>query len=106
MVTTFAFLDQYYGAQALATEASIFDASFIKLRQVTLSYKLPTDFVNRLSIKSARVSFTGRNLLILRSGLSELGIDPEALYNTNNSGFEYATLPTVRSIGLNLNLKF
>jgi len=104
--TTFVFLDQYYGALGLATESSIFDASFIKLRQMTFSYTIPENIVNKVSIKNARVSVTGRNLLILQSGLSELGIDPEALYNTNNSGFEYATLPTLRSIGLNLNLKF
>jgi len=99
-------LDQYYGALALATESSIFDASFIKLRQMTISYNLPDQLMDRFSIKGARVSLTGRNLWILQSGLAELGIDPEALYNTNNSGFEYATLPTIRSIGLNLNLKF
>jgi len=104
--TTFAFLDQYYGALSLATETSIFDASFVKFRQLTFSYDLPSEFLKKFSIKGARVSLTGRNLFIIQSGLSELGIDPEALYNTNNSGFEYATLPTLRSIGVNLNLKF
>jgi len=104
--SVFAFLDQYYGGLALATETSIFDASFVKVRQVALSYNLPSSFLSKFSIKSARLSVTGRNLFIISSGLSELGIDPEALYNTNNSGFEYATLPTNRSVGVNLFIKF
>jgi len=44
-------------------------------------------------------------LFFLKNGLSDLGMDPEAVYGTSGSGFEFASLPTPRSIGINLNIK-
>lgn len=104
--TQFVFLDQYYGRLAGIAEHSTFDASFIKVRQATLTYKLPYKIIKRTPFKAARFGITGRNLFFIQNGISHLGLDPEALYNTNNYGLEFATLPTTRSIGFNLNFKF
>jgi len=101
----FVFLDRYYGELANIAEHSLFDASFIKVRQFVLSYDLPQSFIEKTPIRGLRVGLIGRNLFFLKNGLSDLGMDPEAVYGTSGSGFEFASLPTPRSIGINLNIK-
>ncbi|MFY0601989.1 MAG: SusC/RagA family TonB-linked outer membrane protein [Cyclobacteriaceae bacterium] len=100
------FLDQYYGRLAGIAEHSMFDASFVKIRQAVLGYDLPNNIVSKTPFSKVHFGIVGRNLFFLMNGLSDLGIDPEAVYNTGGAGFEYASLPTTRSLGFNLNLKF
>jgi len=104
--TEFVFLDQYYQALGNIAEHSIFDASFIKVRQIILNYELPVSLVEKTPFKGIRVGIVGRNLFFLHNGLSELGMDPESVYSTSGSGFEFASLPTTRSFGMNVNIKF
>ncbi|MFH5832643.1 SusC/RagA family TonB-linked outer membrane protein [Halalkalibaculum sp. DA384] len=91
----------YYGYHN--TEVSIFDASYIKLREVTLSYNLPYRWLQNLPIKSADVSVTGRNLLLLHSNAPN--IDPEtAIANDIAQGLEFGQIPSARSVGFNISL--
>jgi hypothetical protein len=55
----------------------VFDASFVKLREVTLSYQLPSSFTNRIfrGAGSSRIELSGRNLI---KWTSYPGVDPEA----------------------------
>ena len=99
-------LDQYYSTVATVAEENIFDASYIKLRQATLSYRFDDRFVERTPLNGLSVALTGRNLFFLQNGLSELGLDPEAVYNIGGSGFEYSTIPSQRSFGVSLNARF
>jgi hypothetical protein len=55
--------------------------------------------------KGASVSVVGRNLLMIMKNTPN--IDPESTYNSGNAqGLEYYGAPSVRSFGINLNLKF
>ena len=86
-------------------EASIFDGSFIKLRELSIGYQIPTALLNGLFIKSAKVSFVGRNVAVLFKNIPH--IDPEFDRNGGNAyGFGYGELPTTRSLGFNVNLTF
>jgi TonB-linked SusC/RagA family outer membrane protein len=98
-------LDDYYGRISNAASESIFDASYIKLRQATLGYTFPTVRLGGTELRDLSISLTGRNLFFLQNGLSDLGLDPEAVYNIGGGGFEYSSIPSTRSFGINLNVK-
>lgn len=89
-----------------ALDDYLYDASFIKLRNVTLSYDIPRPLLNGTGfVRAATVSLVGRNLWILMSRAP--GIDPETnMYSGNSQGMEANGLPPTRSIGFNINLKF
>ena len=88
-------------------EGSIYEASYIKLREVRVSYTLPSSFMNKIGwIQTAKLSVVGRNVAMLYNTHPQ--IDPELnIYGGNLQGaLYYATLPSTRSIGANLNLTF
>jgi TonB-linked SusC/RagA family outer membrane protein len=86
-------------------EEFIYDADFVKLREVTIGYQLPSHLLNKLKIRSGKVSLVGRNLLLLHSKVEN--IDPESTYNEGNAqGMDFFQLPQTRSYGVNLNLSF
>ena len=83
----------------------MYDASFVKLREVKLSYALPSKWISHIGFAGASVSLVGRNLLILHKNVPN--IDPETAFNNGNAqGLEDLTLPTTRSYGFNINFKF
>lgn len=86
-------------------EHFIYDASFVKLRELTFGYKIPYKILSKTPIGSASISFVSRNLFIIYKNTPN--IDPESNYNNGNGqGFEYGSLPSRRSFGFNLNIKF
>ncbi|KAA5540819.1 SusC/RagA family TonB-linked outer membrane protein [Adhaeribacter rhizoryzae] len=86
-------------------EAAIIDASYVKLREVSLGYQLPAFLTNRIKAQSARVSLVGRNLAILFRNNPH--IDPEVDSQGGNAqGFTYGQLPNSRSMGVSLDIKF
>jgi len=96
---------QYYKSFRTIDEANIFDASYVKLREVKLSYNLPSKWLKPLNLQGASVSLVGRNLWIIHRNVED--IDPEVAFNTGNGqGLESLSNPTTRSYGLNLNIKF
>ncbi|RFZ81666.1 SusC/RagA family TonB-linked outer membrane protein [Mucilaginibacter terrenus] len=95
----------YYKGFTNVDEAFVYSASFIKLREVKLGYTFPARWVKGIGLQSATVSVVGRNLWIIHKKVPN--IDPETAFNTGNGqGLEDLTLPTVRNIGFNVNLKF
>lgn len=83
----------------------VYKSDFLKLRQIIIDYTLPTKWLGRSPFKAASVSIVGRNLAILMSKIPN--IDPESTYNNSNAqGLELAGVPSTRTFGLNLNLKF
>lgn len=86
-------------------EEFIYDASFVKLREVQISYNLPSRLFTRTPIKFASVSLVARNLWLVYSNVDNL--DPESLYNSTNRGIglEHSGVPQTRSIGINLNVR-
>ena len=87
-------------------ELDVYDASYVKLRDLTLNYKLPSRWFERNFITSASVAFVGKNLWLIYSGVPN--IDPESNFSSNNNaiGQEYAALPTTRSLGFNVRIVF
>jgi len=87
------------------SEEFVYDASFIKLRSVALSYSLPASILKRGFVKGATIGLVARNLLTLMKHTPN--IDPESnLTNTNAQGLELSGYPAVRNLGVNVNLKF
>jgi TonB-linked SusC/RagA family outer membrane protein len=84
-------------------EQYVYDASFIKLRELTLTYTLPPTLTNRLRVSNAAVSFIGRNLW-LHDNVPN--IDPETAFDTSNQhqGLEYGQVPTAKSFGFALSV--
>ncbi|MEO6704625.1 MAG: TonB-dependent receptor, partial [Ginsengibacter sp.] len=84
----------------------VFDASYAKLREATLSYELPESVVKNLRVvKGIEVSIIGRNLWIIHKNLPYS--DPEENLSSGNiQGYQSGAYPTTRSIGFNLKFKF
>jgi hypothetical protein len=87
-------------------EAWLYDASFIKLREVNLTYAIPSSLIESLPISRASVGVEIRNALLLYSSVS--GVDPSAIQNgaTGFSFWEGGGLPGTRSVGFNVNVTF
>ena len=83
----------------------MYDASFIKLRQVSVGYRLPSKLLSSTPVQSASLSFVARNLFLLYDTLDN--VDPESNYNnTNGQGLDYFGAPQTRTYGLNLKVTF
>jgi outer membrane receptor protein involved in Fe transport len=83
----------------------IYDASFVKLRQVSISYDLPQTWFNNLPVQNLSLGVVGRNLWIIHKNIPH--VDPETAMGSGNiQGYEAAQLPTPRSIGFNLEASF
>ncbi|HRP57899.1 SusC/RagA family TonB-linked outer membrane protein [Agriterribacter sp.] len=96
---------QYYKSFRTIDEANVFDASYVKLREVRLGYTFPLAWIRSAGFESASVALVGRNLWIIHKEVPH--IDPETAFNTGNAqGLESLTLPTTRSYGFNITLKF
>ncbi|MFO7847252.1 MAG: SusC/RagA family TonB-linked outer membrane protein [Balneolaceae bacterium] len=98
--------DLYYIDQFYNKEAWIEDASYIKLREVKLSYNIPGDYLERLPLNRATVALDMQNPLLIYSNTD--GVDPSAIQNNANGfGFwEGGGMPGTRTIGFNINLGF
>ncbi|PHX84296.1 MAG: SusC/RagA family protein [Flavobacteriales bacterium] len=92
-----------FGYARNAQESHVWDASFIKLREVAINYSFPMDPAG--SIKGFDLSLVGRNLAILWKNAPYT--DPEyGLSAGNLQGYQSGAYPAVREIGLNAKLKF
>lgn len=97
--------ENYYHRLYSIAEANVYDASYVKLREVSLTYRLPRPFVRKLRLQEASLTLTGRNLWTIYKDVPN--IDPESALTAGNAqGVEAYTLPTTRSFGLNVNIKF
>ena len=87
-------------------ELDVYDASYVKLRDVTINYNFPASWFESNFISSASLALVGRNLWLIYSGVPN--IDPESSFTSNNNGLgqEYAAMPTTRSVGFNLKVSF
>lgn len=87
-------------------EYSIFENSFVALREVSIGYNLPSRFIQKAKINNLRLSLTGRNLLYLYKTAKD-GINPEGIFSNRAGVFaEYGGVPYIRNIGVTLNANF
>ena len=103
-------LQQYY--QALGTgragisEAYVYDATNIRLRNVSLTYSFPSSMLKKTPIQRLKLGVSVNNVWMIKSNLD--GIDPESVYatSTNATGMENASAPTSRTYLFNVTLGF
>lgn len=110
--------DEYYGSgtgldplklgkiQSVVASENIYDASFIRMKEIALGYRVPKKVVEKLSLKSANISFIVSNPFFIWRGSDFC--DPTFSLNSTvgMEGIENGGEPSVRSFGINLNLKF
>ncbi|OFY66816.1 MAG: hypothetical protein A2V64_07115 [Bacteroidetes bacterium RBG_13_43_22] len=83
--------------------SSVFDGSYIKLREIKVGYTFGN--LGKLPLKEINISAVGRNLAILSTTVPH--IDPETAFSSGNvQGLEYGQLPSARSIGFSIGCKF
>ncbi|WP_129022142.1 MULTISPECIES: SusC/RagA family TonB-linked outer membrane protein [Edaphocola] len=90
------------------TEGNVFDASFVKLREVTLSYAFPEKIRPfKKAVKGLEIGFEGRNLWLIKSYVPH--VDPEMSYfgaGSAGDGVEFNSFPATATYGINLKVKF
>jgi hypothetical protein len=94
------------GESTAISDMFLYDASYIKLRQLTIGYSLPRSMLTKTPFQRVSLSFVARNLAILYKDIDN--VDPESNYSANAGaqGLEYFGFPSTRSYGFNLNLGF
>jgi TonB-linked SusC/RagA family outer membrane protein len=95
--------ERYFHGLFGFTENYVYDAGYVKLRELRLSYALPGNWANRiLGARAASIALTGRNLVTWKDVPN---IDPEFAYSSrNDQGIEVNMSPNPRSFGMNLRL--
>ncbi len=99
--------NQTYWQRVLSSidEAHVFDAGFVRLREVSLTYQFPKRWLKSLRLNSLSLSAIGRNLLLFTD---YPGFDPETNLGgaVNGQGLEYVSLPQTKSYGVSLKSTF
>lgn len=97
----------YYRRLGDISKFNALNGDYIKLRQVTLGYTISQKTLSTIPLfTSIQISLVGRNLLTLLKHTDN--IDPEAGFSSliRYAGIEGTSLPSTRSIGINVNFKF
>lgn len=82
----------------------IYDNTYVKVREITVGYQLPKRWLKKV-VSDLSVSFVARNPFIIYKNVPN--IDPDSNYNNGSGmGLEYGSLPSRKSYGFNINLKF
>ncbi len=87
-------------------EGVVYDASFVKLRELQVGFNLPVKLLSKTPFTSANISFVGRNLWLADNVPH---VDPETMsFNGGTAlpGIEAMAIPSSRSFGINISLKF
>jgi hypothetical protein len=98
-----------YGYYRNPAKAFVYDAGFVKLREVALNYSIPEKVVSKIGnnvFKGIDVSVVGRNLWIIHKNLPYA--DPEDIISSGNAalGYQVGSYPTARTYAFNLKLRF
>lgn len=95
-----------YGRYGNAPDAQfVYDASYVKLREVTLTYNLTERYLENLPFTGVSLSATGRNLWIIDKDLPYA--DPESGFSAGNiQGFQIGAYPSVKEYGFSVQLQF
>lgn len=95
----------YWDRVSRAGEEFVYDGTNLRLRELTVGYMFPNKILAKTPFTNLKLSFVGRNLWLIKNNIP--GYDPESSYSTGNGqGIEYASLPSMRSFGFNLNVSF
>lgn len=92
-------------------QANLFDADYIKLREISLNYNLPFKIAKKLGMQDVNFSIYSRNIMIWTKD-SDLGVDPERAYQAEGGGNfkqgveRYNAEPWVVPVGFKLGFTF
>ncbi len=90
-------------------DAVIYDASYLKLRELSVSYDLPKNLISKIAVRSARIGVVMRNIAVWTDVPN---VDAETFSTAEDNaavaipGFDRGGVPSLRNIAFNLNLKF
>ncbi len=89
----------------VASDRWIEDASYIRLKNISLGYNFAPSLLGRIGIRSARVYVSLQNFLTITK---YQGVDPEVAYSYTNKnvGLDYASYPNVKSMTFGVNIGF
>ncbi len=101
--------DSFFRAYFFADEGGVFDATSIRLREISLSYVFPDKLIEKTPFGRIGLTFSGQNLWYNAPNFPEgINYDPEVLSTGvgNARGFDFRTAPTAKKIGVTLNATF
>ncbi|MEM6840966.1 MAG: SusC/RagA family TonB-linked outer membrane protein [Bacteroidota bacterium] len=90
-------------------EWTVYDGTVVRLREASIGYTLPQSVLERTPFGRVTLTLTGRNLWYNAPNIPKYtNFDPEVngFGSTNTQGIEYASAPTTRRFGVNLNVTF
>jgi TonB-linked SusC/RagA family outer membrane protein len=94
-----------YGYRYSPASAFVYDASFVKLREVAVSYSLPSKYLTNTFFKGLTFSAIGNNLWIIHKNLPYA--DPEAALSSGNvQGYQSGVMPTTRVFSFSIKANF
>jgi hypothetical protein len=99
----------FFDASLIADEQYIYDATVVRLRELSLSYSIPQASLQKLPFGSVSLTVSGTNLFYKAPYFPKYTrFDPEtsSLGVSSSRGFEYATAPSSRRIGASLRFTF
>lgn len=96
-----------YGYDGLQDQQRyVYDASYVKLREITFGYTFPGNLIKNTVFKNVKISVVGRDLWTIYRNTPQ-GIDPEAgTTSGNGQGIEFGSFLPTRTVGINVNLVF
>lgn len=104
----YTYIQSYWADQLDMDGSDLVSRSFVKLRDVAITWNIPKKWINKTFLTAASISFFGRNLLMWTPD-SNTFVDPEA---TSFSGDldamfgEYGVNPSTRTYGFNIKISF
>jgi hypothetical protein len=103
--TTVISAQEYYKALYNINEAYVYSSTYVKLREIKLTYNFSKRLIKKLRFEAASITATARNLFFIYKAVPN--IDPENAFATGNAqGLESLSLPTTRTYSFNINIKF
>ncbi len=106
--TTYVSAQDYYGnsGKYAAAEGYIYNTTWFRIREASVSYNLPSSLLNRTPFGNAEFAVFGRNLYLRAPNYPHLDPEQNALGISNAQGLEFNALPQTRSMGVSLRLSF
>jgi len=105
LVSNFDFYGHALGYSRAVSKQHVYDASYVKLREVAFSYTLPTKVLDNTFISGMQFSVIGSNLWIISKNMPHA--DPEAgLSSGNLQGYQSGVMPSTRDLGFNVKIQF
>lgn len=100
--------EQFWGSMfAFGTgESYIFDASWVRLREASLTYTLPQSIVEKAKLSRIEIGISGRNLLLWAPNVPHIDPEVNAQGANNSQGLEFNALPQTRSLGFMLRISY